>query len=179
MVNLGNRGRSAEQLVVHGSPADRVCGCADLPQAKLERTPFDIPEDRHRGPGAGRWLACAVVEGAEEEMLGVNSRIDLAQAEAVMQARLRQSAMENGATLIDPATVHFCHDTQLGRDVTIDPYVVFGPGVVVEDGVHIRASTYRRSSQSAPVRRVGYTGCGRRPISAKTATSAISSRSRR
>ncbi len=87
-------------------------------------------------------LACAVVEGAEEEMLGVNSRIDLAQAEAVMQARLRQSAMENGATLIDPATVHFCHDTQLGRDVTIDPYVVFGPGVVVEDGVHIKGFSH-------------------------------------
>jgi len=84
-------------------------------------------------------LACRVVEAPAEEALGVNSRVELAEAEAVMQARLRRKVMENGATLIDPATVWLCHDTAIGRDVTIEPNVVFGPGVTIGDGVEIRA----------------------------------------
>ncbi len=87
-------------------------------------------------------LPCAVVEGAEEEMLGVNSRLDLAQAEAVVQGRLRRAAMENGATLIDPASVYFSYDTTLGKDVTVEPHVVFGPGAVIEDGVHIKSFSH-------------------------------------
>lgn len=82
--------------------------------------------------------ACAHVEGAEEELLGVNSRSELAGAEALVQARLREKAMEGGATLIDPATVWFSWDTVIGRDVTIFPHVVFGPRVVVGDGVEIK-----------------------------------------
>lgn len=84
-------------------------------------------------------LRARVVEGAEEELLGVNSRADLAVAEAVTQQRLRAAAMANGVTLIDPATVYFSIDTKLGRDVTIGPNVFFGPGMTVGDGVTIRA----------------------------------------
>ncbi|MEK9965589.1 MAG: bifunctional UDP-N-acetylglucosamine diphosphorylase/glucosamine-1-phosphate N-acetyltransferase GlmU [Rhodospirillaceae bacterium] len=86
--------------------------------------------------------AAAVVEGAEEELLGVNSRADLAIAEAVVQDALRAQALEGGATLIDPGTVWFHHDTELGRDVIVEPNVVFGPGVRVADGARIRAFSH-------------------------------------
>ncbi|MBF0129865.1 MAG: bifunctional UDP-N-acetylglucosamine diphosphorylase/glucosamine-1-phosphate N-acetyltransferase GlmU [Alphaproteobacteria bacterium] len=82
---------------------------------------------------------CVFVEGTEEELIGVNSRKDLARAEAIAQDRLRDAAMEAGATLIDPSTVYFHHDTRLGRDVVIHPHVVFGPGVTVGDGVVIKS----------------------------------------
>ncbi|MSO65938.1 MAG: bifunctional UDP-N-acetylglucosamine diphosphorylase/glucosamine-1-phosphate N-acetyltransferase GlmU [Alphaproteobacteria bacterium] len=85
---------------------------------------------------------CAVVEAAADELTGVDSRADLAQAEAIVQRRLRGAAMANGATLVAPDTVWLQVDTKLGRDVTIEPYVVFGSGVTVEDGVSIRAHSY-------------------------------------
>lgn len=81
---------------------------------------------------------CHVVEGTEDELLGVNSRADLARAEAVVQATLRQQAMADGATLVDPSSVYFSWDTRLGRDVVVEPNVVFAPGVTVGDGVTIR-----------------------------------------
>lgn len=80
-----------------------------------------------------------VVEGPAAEVLGVNSRQDLALAEAAMQDRLRRQAMAGGATLIDPAAVWFSADTRLGRDVTVYPSVFFGPGVTVGDDVEIRS----------------------------------------
>lgn len=72
-----------------------------------------------------------------DEVLGVNSRPDLAVVEAALQKRLRKKAMENGATMTDPNSVFLSHDTVLGRDVEIGPNVVFGPGVVVADNVTI------------------------------------------
>jgi bifunctional UDP-N-acetylglucosamine pyrophosphorylase/glucosamine-1-phosphate N-acetyltransferase len=87
-------------------------------------------------------LGCRVVEAPAEEALGVNSRAELAAAERVMQARLRRAAMDNGATLIDPDSVWFSFDTKLGRDVTVEPNVVFGTGVAVGDGVTIRAFSH-------------------------------------
>jgi len=84
-------------------------------------------------------LACGFVEGREDELLGINSRVELAAAEAIVQDGLRRRAMEGGATLLDPATVYFSWDTRLGRDVVVGPNVVFGPGVTVGDGVEIRA----------------------------------------
>ncbi|MGB0669965.1 MAG: bifunctional UDP-N-acetylglucosamine diphosphorylase/glucosamine-1-phosphate N-acetyltransferase GlmU [Rhodospirillales bacterium] len=86
---------------------------------------------------AGR--KAAVIEAAEEETLGVNSRVELAAAEAILQGRLRRAAMEAGATLADPASTYFSYDTQLGRDVEVGPNVVFGPGVTVGDNVTIKA----------------------------------------
>jgi bifunctional UDP-N-acetylglucosamine pyrophosphorylase/glucosamine-1-phosphate N-acetyltransferase len=83
-------------------------------------------------------LACAAVEAPAEELIGVNSRAELAEAEAVLQRRLRRQAMEAGATLIDPTSVWLSHDTILGRDVVVGPQVIFGPGVHVADGVEIR-----------------------------------------
>ena len=87
-----------------------------------------------------RGLACAVTEAADpDEVMGVNARSELAIAERVLQRRLRARAMAAGATLIDPDSVYFSHDTGLGRDVVIGPQVVFGPGVTVGDDVTIKA----------------------------------------
>ncbi len=85
---------------------------------------------------------CAVVEGAEEEFLGVNSRRDLAAAEAAMQRRLRQAALDGGVTMVDPATVWLSADTRFGHDVTIGPNTLFGSGVEVGDGVTIHGFCY-------------------------------------
>ncbi|MGK2873383.1 MAG: bifunctional UDP-N-acetylglucosamine diphosphorylase/glucosamine-1-phosphate N-acetyltransferase GlmU [Alphaproteobacteria bacterium] len=85
-----------------------------------------------------RGLSCAAIEADADEVLGVNSRVELAQAEAILQNRLRHAAMLNGATLLDPSTVYFSYDTKLGRDVVVGQNVVFGPGVSVADGVQIK-----------------------------------------
>ena len=81
---------------------------------------------------------CAVDEAPAEEVIGINDRVQLADAERVVQGRLRRAAMEGGATLTEPATVWLSLDTRLGTDVTIGPNVAIGPGVVIEDGVEIR-----------------------------------------
>jgi bifunctional UDP-N-acetylglucosamine pyrophosphorylase/glucosamine-1-phosphate N-acetyltransferase len=81
---------------------------------------------------------CDYVEGPAEEFVGINTRAELATAEAAVQAQLRGQAMDNGATLSDPASVWFSWDTRLGQDVWVGPNVVFGPGVKVDDGVQIR-----------------------------------------
>ncbi len=80
----------------------------------------------------------AAVEAPWEELRGINSRTELAEAEAAVQTLLRRAAMEAGATLLAPETVFLSWDTRLAADVTIGPNVVFGPGVVVESGAEIR-----------------------------------------
>lgn len=87
-------------------------------------------------------MTSVAVACRQEEVLGVNSRQQLAQAEAALQDKMRAEAMQGGATLVAPETVFFAHDTKLGRDVVIEPNVFFGPGVIVEDEVTIRAFSY-------------------------------------
>lgn len=94
------------------------------------------------GLARDRGLKAAVSIGLEDEMLGVNSRVELAQAESQFQAKRRMQAMLDGVTLIAPETVYFAHDTQVGNDVVIEPNVVFGPKVVVESGAIIRAFSH-------------------------------------
>jgi len=91
------------------------------------------------GIGNAAGAPSGVVESGFDEVRGVNSRQELAEAEAIAQQRLRRRALAEGATLVAPETVFLSWDTRLGRDVTIEPHVVFGPGVTVEDGVEIRA----------------------------------------
>jgi bifunctional UDP-N-acetylglucosamine pyrophosphorylase/glucosamine-1-phosphate N-acetyltransferase len=87
--------------------------------------------------------ACAVTITADpDEVAGINSRAELAEAEARWQQRRRRQAMDDGASLIAPETVWFSWDTVLGRDVTVEPNVVFGPGVTVADGVTIHAFSH-------------------------------------
>ena len=103
----------------------------------------------------GDGLSCAVVEGPESEVLGINSRNDLAAAEAVWQKARRAVAMAAGATLLDPATVWFSHDTVLGRDVTVGPSVFFGPGVTVADGAEVKAFCHLEGAEIGPGATVG------------------------
>lgn len=77
------------------------------------------------------------VRGDEAEMLGVNSRVDLAAANQAFQTKMRQTALENGVTLLDPETVTFSHDTKLENDTVVGTHVVFGPGVTVRTGATI------------------------------------------
>jgi bifunctional UDP-N-acetylglucosamine pyrophosphorylase/glucosamine-1-phosphate N-acetyltransferase len=87
--------------------------------------------------------ACAVIVTDDaDEVGGINSRGELAEAEGRWQARRRIRAMAEGATLIAPETVFFAWDTQVGRDVTIEPNVLFGPGVTVADNVVIHAFSH-------------------------------------
>jgi bifunctional UDP-N-acetylglucosamine pyrophosphorylase/glucosamine-1-phosphate N-acetyltransferase len=84
----------------------------------------------------------AVIETGAAEVAGVNSRAELAGVEGDWQRRRRARAMADGVTLIAPDTVWFAHDTVVGRDVVIEPHVVFGPGVQVADGVTIHAFSH-------------------------------------
>ena len=92
----------------------------------------DIVPVAHR-----RGLTCRAVELPVEELIGINTRADLAEAEALMQHRLRRAAMTGGTTLVAPETVFLSADTRLGRDVVVEPNVVFGPGVEIGEGARI------------------------------------------
>ncbi len=87
-------------------------------------------------------IDCRAIVADEAELLGINSRAELAGAEAQWQARARRAAMDGGATLLDPATVYFSWDTVIGQDVVIGQNVVFGPGVTVADNVEIKAFSH-------------------------------------
>jgi bifunctional UDP-N-acetylglucosamine pyrophosphorylase/glucosamine-1-phosphate N-acetyltransferase len=89
-----------------------------------------------------RDLAATYVELPAEEVLGVNTRAELAEAETLMQQRLRRRAMEEGATLIAPETVFLSADTKLGRDVVIEPHVFLGPRVSIADNARIRSFSH-------------------------------------
>ena len=91
------------------------------------------------GIARARGLACAAIEAPAAEMIGVNSRAELAAAEAVMQARLRARHMAEGVTFTAPETVFLSADTKLGRDCVVGPFVVFGPEVSIGEGVEIPA----------------------------------------
>ena len=94
------------------------------------------------GLARDRGLKATAVTCDEAETLGVNSRAELAAAEAAFQARARAETLETGITLTAPETVHFARDTVVGRDTVIEPYVIFGPGVTVESGARIRAFSH-------------------------------------
>lgn len=89
-----------------------------------------------------RGLKATTVACDESETMGVNSRADLAQADAIFQSNARRALLETGVTLMAPETVYLARDTVIGRDAVIEPNVVFGPGVTVESGAHIRAFSH-------------------------------------
>ncbi|MGO3930956.1 bifunctional UDP-N-acetylglucosamine diphosphorylase/glucosamine-1-phosphate N-acetyltransferase GlmU [Rhodopseudomonas pseudopalustris] len=89
-----------------------------------------------------RGLRASVIETDEDEVRGINTKAQLAEAEAVMQTRLRQAAMTAGVTLISPETIHLAADTRFGKDVTIEQFVVIGPGVSIADGAVIHSFSH-------------------------------------
>lgn len=96
-----------------------------------------------------------VVEIDAAELAGANTRVELAQLELAMQQRLREKHMLNGATLIDPASVFFCADTEIGQDVLIEPNVFFGPGARVGDNVTIHAYSHIEGTEIAAGAHIG------------------------
>ena len=104
--------------------------------------------------------AAVVVEADPWETVGINSRSELAAVERQWQQQRRAEMMDAGVTLLDPESVWFAHDTAIGRDVEIEPHVVFGPGVMVGDGVrirgfcHIEGATIGAKSEIGPFARL-------------------------
>ncbi|SDS19303.1 bifunctional UDP-N-acetylglucosamine diphosphorylase/glucosamine-1-phosphate N-acetyltransferase GlmU [Bradyrhizobium canariense] len=87
-------------------------------------------------------LEAVVIETSEDEVRGINTKTQLAEAEQVMQTRLRKAALEAGVTIIAPETVYLAADTTFGRDVTIEPFVVIGRGVSIADGAVIHSFSH-------------------------------------
>jgi len=87
-------------------------------------------------------LEAVVIETSEDEVRGINTKAQLAEAEQVMQSRLRKAALDAGVTMIAPETVYLAADTTFGNDVTIEPFVVIGPGVSIADGAVIHAFSH-------------------------------------
>ncbi len=156
------------RLMMTGDRLDRIVEFKDATPAEREitlcnsgvvvagsRLIFDLVEELSNDNASGEYYLTDIVSGArrrglsagvvtcdESETLGVNTRAQLAGAEAAFQARARAQALENGVTLIAPETVFFAHDTVLGRDALIEPDVIFGPGVTAESGARIRAFSH-------------------------------------
>ncbi|QWG16178.1 bifunctional UDP-N-acetylglucosamine diphosphorylase/glucosamine-1-phosphate N-acetyltransferase GlmU [Bradyrhizobium sediminis] len=105
-------------------------------------------------------LEAVVIETSEDEVRGINTKGQLAEAEQVMQARLRKAALEAGVTMIAPDTVYLTADTRFGKDVTLEPFVVIGPGVSIADGAvihsfsHIVQSSIGKNTSVGPFARL-------------------------
>jgi bifunctional UDP-N-acetylglucosamine pyrophosphorylase/glucosamine-1-phosphate N-acetyltransferase len=105
-------------------------------------------------------LEAVVIETSEDEVRGINTKAQLAEAEQVMQARLRKAALEAGVTMIAPDTVYLAADTRFGKDVVIEPFVVIGPGVAIADGAvihsfsHIVQSSIGKNASVGPYARL-------------------------
>ncbi|GBQ09707.1 bifunctional N-acetylglucosamine-1-phosphate uridyltransferase [Komagataeibacter rhaeticus DSM 16663] len=151
------------------TPAERAIGlcnagvlCADA--ADFRRWLDGISNDNAQGEYyLGDVVARAVADGRhvravvapEDELRGINSRAELAQAEACVQARLRQAAMAGGTTLVAPDTVFLCADTVLEPDTVVHPHVVFGPGVHVRRGTEIHAFSHVEGAVVGPDAQIG------------------------
>ena len=95
----------------------------------------------------GMGLAAIAVEVEEDDVRGINTKKELAEAEAVAQQRLRKAALEAGVTLVAPETVFLSADTTFGKDVVVEPYVVFGEKVSVDDGAVIHSFSHLVGAQ--------------------------------
>ena len=132
-VRLCNSG----MMAVRSPDLFRWLGQVDNDNAAKE---YYLPDIVNIAAAEGR--EAVVIEGDPYETAGVNSRAELAHLELEWQRRRREQVLEEGATLIDPESVWFAFDTRLGRDVTVEPHVVFGPGVAVADGAVIKAFSH-------------------------------------
>ena len=137
-------------MAIDGALALSLLDAVDQNNAQKEFYLTDIV-----GIACNRDLSTSYALAPEDEVMGVNDRVQLARAESLMQDRLRRKAMLNGATLQAPETVHFSFDTMLGRDVEIEPYVYFGPRVKVADHVVIHAFSHLEDTVIEPKASLG------------------------
>lgn len=149
-VELSVRLCNAGPLVAPAAELFRLLEGLDSANAQGELYLTDVMA---RARAAG--LSVHPFEAPAEDVAGINTRADLAAVEALFQQRRRSSAMAEGVTLVDPATVWFAADTRLGRDVVVEPNVVFGPGVIVEDEVRIKAFCHIEGAHLARGAQVG------------------------
>ena len=168
------------RVIVEGGTVSRIVEWADATEAEREVSLCNAGVLCAASADFSRWLhavapspkgefyltdcvALAVAEGKRvvaveapwEELRGVNSRVELAEAEATVQSWLRRAAMEGGVTLTAPETVHFSWDTSLAPDVTVGPNVVFAPGVKVASGAEIRPFSHLEGCVVGPGAIVG------------------------
>lgn len=151
------------------TPAERAIGLCNAgvlcaAAADFRRWLAEIDNDNAQGEYyLGDVVARAVAEGRsvravvapEDELRGINSRAELAQAEACVQARLRLAAMAGGTTLVAPDTVFLCADTVFEPDTVVYPHVVFGPGVHVRRGTEIHAFSHIEGATVGPDAQIG------------------------
>jgi bifunctional UDP-N-acetylglucosamine pyrophosphorylase/glucosamine-1-phosphate N-acetyltransferase len=138
------------------SPAERAIDLCNAGVMAFDgRKALDIIENIGRANSKGEYyltdavtiirefgLEAVVIETSEDEVRGINTKAQLAEAEQVMQSRLRKAALDAGVTMIAPETVYLAADTSFGNDVTIEPFVVIGPGVSIADGAVIHAFSH-------------------------------------
>jgi bifunctional UDP-N-acetylglucosamine pyrophosphorylase/glucosamine-1-phosphate N-acetyltransferase len=138
------------------SPAERAIDLCNAGVMAFDgRKALDIIENIGRANSKGEYyltdavaiirdfgLEAVVIETGEDEVRGINTKAQLAEAEQVMQSRIRKAALDAGVTMIAPETVYLAADTSFGNDVTIEPFVVIGPGVSIADGAVIHAFSH-------------------------------------
>jgi bifunctional UDP-N-acetylglucosamine pyrophosphorylase/glucosamine-1-phosphate N-acetyltransferase len=137
-------------MAISGAHALELLGAVGNDNAKGEYYLTDIV-----ALAADQGLEVAAVEVAYENVLGVNNRSELAEAEAIWQKRTRRAMMLAGVTLTAPDTVHFSHDTVIGADTLVEPNVVFGPGVAIAGDASIRAFSHLEGATVAAGAEVG------------------------
>lgn len=128
---------NAGLMAISGRHALELLGKVGNANANGEYYLTDIVAIAH-----GEGLSVVAIEAPFDSVLGINNRAELAAGEAIWQRRTRRRMMLDGVTLTAPDTVHFCHDTEIGADTIVEPNVVFGPGVRVDDGAVIHAFSH-------------------------------------
>jgi len=146
----GVRRCNAGPMAFAGAQALAMLDAVGCDNAQREFYLTDLVEIARR-----RGLVAEARMAPEDEVMGVNDRVQLAAAEAAMQKRLRRRAMIEGATLIAPETLFLSMDTKIGRDVTIEPHVVIGKGVTIEDGAVIHAFSHLEGAHVASFASIG------------------------
>jgi len=152
------------RVIVNGDQVERIVEALDATPEELEVDLCNSGVMAVSGPHLKKWVnalkndnakgeyyltdivamaradseTCAVVEGGGDELVGINNRADLAEAERIIQDRYRAAAMAAGVTLQDPSSVFLSYDTAFGTDVNVAPFTVFGPGVAVGSNVTIK-----------------------------------------
>lgn len=149
-----------DQLAITLCNSGVMAGRADTLSSLLMRITNDNAKGEYYltdavGLARADGLGCRVAVCSETDVLGVNSRVELAAAEAAFQASRRRALMEAGVTMQAPETVYLSHDTQIAPDVLLEPHIVFGPGVSIASGARIRAFSHIEGAQIGEACEVG------------------------
>jgi len=154
------REATPEQLAVRFCNSGVMAGRAETMFRLLDQVTNDNAKGEYYltdlvGLARAEGAICKAVRCGEADLIGCDSKSDLAEAEAIFQARCRVDAMAAGVTLVAPETVFFSHDTVLEADVLVEPNVVFGPGVHIKGGARIRAFSHLEGATVGPGCEVG------------------------